>query len=75
VRESEENPLIRQFLKDKEHLIEEKDRRIGNLEAERNHWRDLALDYHRQLAPPKEEPREYDFWFTRVFRHIKAIIA
>ncbi len=74
-REGEENPLLEQVLKDKERLIEEKDWRIRNLEGERNHWRDLALDYHRQLAPPKEEPQGYDSWFTRVFRHIRAIIG
>ena len=75
VREGEESPLIEQLLKDRERLIEEKDRRIRNLEVERNHWRDLALDYHRQLAPPKEEPQGYDFWFTRVFKQLRAIIG
>ena len=75
VREGEENALIEQLLKDKERLIKEKDRRIRNLEAERNHWRDLALDYHRQLAPPKEEPQGYDSWFARVFKQIRAIIG
>ena len=74
-RQGEENPLLEQLLKDKERLIEEKERRIRNLEGERNHWRDLALDYHRQLAPPEAEPQGYDPWFARVFRHIRAIIG
>ena len=41
-------------------LIAEKEKRISDLEktillleTDRDHWRDLALDYKRQLAPPR----------------------
>ena len=60
-------------------LIAEKDRRIsdmeGNiirLEKDRDHWRELADDYRRQLAPPRQEMAERVGWrILRIFRRTK----
>jgi len=45
-----------------ERLVKEKERRIADLGVERDHWRDLALDYRRQLAPPKDQPKNRRKW-------------
>jgi len=46
-----------------ERLVKEKERRVTDLGVERDHWRDLALDYRRQLAPPKDQPKTRRKWF------------
>ncbi len=46
-----------------ERPVKEKERRIADLGVERDHWRDLALDYRRQLAPPKDQPKPRRKWF------------
>jgi len=45
-------------------LLAEKDKRIHALEEDRNEWRELALDYKRQLPAPK--PRRS--WLRRILR-------
>ena len=50
-------------------LLAEKDKRIHDLEEDRNEWRELALDYKRQLPAPS--PRRS--WLRRILRPSVAV--
>ena len=41
------------LIAEKEKRISDLEKTISLLETDRDHWRDLALDYKRQLAPPR----------------------
>ena len=56
-------------------LIDVLERQIESLHTENQRLWGLIDDLTPRLAPPKEEPQGYDFWFTRVFRHIRAIMG
>ena len=43
----------RMLIAEKEKRISDLEKTISLLETDRDHWRDLALDYKRQLAPPR----------------------
>ena len=46
-----------------ERVIAEQQARIRSLETDLGHWRDLALDYQRQLPAPKpQRQRRWLFW-------------
>ena len=47
-------------------LLAEKDRRIADLEQDRDEWRDLALEFKRALPAPKERRSI----FARIFKPI-----
>jgi hypothetical protein len=61
-------------------LIAEKDCRISDLEGnvirlekDRDHWRELADDYRRQLAPPPQKVTQKAGWrILRIFRRIRG---
>ena len=44
----------RMLIAEKEKRISDLEKTISLLETDRDHWRDLALDYERQLAPPRQ---------------------
>ena len=56
-------------------LIDHLEREIQRLHIENQRLWGLIEDLTPRLAPPKEEPQGYEFWLTRVFRHIREIIG
>lgn len=56
-------------------LIDHLEREIQRLHTENQRLWGLIDDLTPRLAPPKEEPQGYEFWLTRVFRHIREIIG
>jgi len=56
-------------------LIDHLESEIQRLHIENQRLWGLIEDLTPRLAPPKEEPQGYEFWFTRVFKQIRAIIG
>ncbi len=61
----------RMLIAEKEKRINALEKTISLLETDRDHWRELALDYKRQLAPPRgmeatgDGKRRHWWWLFR----------
>ena len=60
----------RMLMAEKDKRISDLEKTISMLEKDRDHWRDLALDYQRQLAPPRDVAKGRHWWWP--FRSVRS---
>ena len=61
------------LLAEKDHRIRDLEGNVVRLEKDRDQWRELADDYRRQLAPPRQEMVRRSGWrILRIFRRTKG---